>query len=67
MGSHRDEAEEVGRKVLAESIELQHLVAQDLAASPLPPLPRRRHPVSLDVLAVILLCVAIGLCGWLVV
>jgi hypothetical protein len=62
-GSQRNE---MARRVLAESIALQHLVAADLLVTPLPPLARRWHPVPLSILAVALAVVVLGLCGWFV-
>lgn len=62
-GHHSD----VGRRVLAESIELQHLVAAEIAITPLPPLPRRRRPVALDVLLVVMAVLALAAAGLFVV
>ena len=59
---------DVGRRVLAESIALQHTVAADLAVTPLPPVARqRRRPVALDILMVALAMLAIAACGYFVV
>jgi hypothetical protein len=63
-GHHPD----VGRRVLAESIELQHLVAAEIAITPLPPISRhRRRPVALDVLLVALVVLALAAAGYFVV
>jgi hypothetical protein len=64
IGAHDSD---VGHRVLAESIELQHLVAADLAMTPLPPLPRRRRPVALDVLMVSMVVLVLAAAGWFVV
>jgi len=59
---------EVGRRVLAESIALQHTVAADLAETPLPPVARqRRRPVALDIVMVAMAMIAIAACGYFVV
>jgi hypothetical protein len=56
-----------GRRVLAESIELQQLVAADLAVTPLPPLPHRRRPVAVDVLLVATVVLVLAVAGFFVV
>jgi len=66
MGSGGDHSD-VGRRVLAESIELQQMVAAGLAVTPLPPLPRRRRPVALDVLMVAMAVLTLAVAGWFVV
>jgi hypothetical protein len=58
---------DVGRRVLAESIELQQLVAAGLAVTPLPPLPRRRRPVAFDVLLVVTVLLVLAVAGYFVV
>ena len=59
---------DVGRRVLAESIALQHTVAADLAVTPLPPVARQRsRPVALDILMVALAMLALAACGSFVV
>ncbi|MDQ1627583.1 MAG: hypothetical protein QOI54_1327 [Actinomycetota bacterium] len=63
IGQHRDD---VGHRVLAESIELQQHVAQEMALSPLPPAPPAHgRRLAFDVLAVVVTLSVLTVSGWL--